>query len=46
MSVLAGILHEKKTSAELGQLITALADQIHASSVPLHNPTGGLRVSF
>jgi len=32
MSALAGVLHEKKTSAELGRLITALADQISASS--------------
>jgi hypothetical protein len=33
MSALAGVLHEKKTSTELGQLIAALADQIPASSV-------------
>lgn len=33
MSALAGILHEKQTAPEMGQLIGSLADHIEASSV-------------
>jgi hypothetical protein len=46
MAVLAGILHEKRTSTELGQLIATLADQIPSSSVPLPNPWWSWRRNF